>query len=260
MMQFQRIPTSVSWLEIEADRLSGFAEADLVAILSPVERERLEGMRFPKRREEWLQGRYAAKKLLRSALTNQLAGIGDANLTIGNRDSGEPFVIVEGWGELAGSISISHRGGYAAAAWCPDPGCRVGIDLELVEGRHPAFLEDYYSFNEIEFARHLVPQEQDLWITMAWSAKESILKALGLGLRLDLRRIEVFPISFPVSDGKWQPLCFTTDITPAGALHIWGATHGAEVRTLSFLELSSSALQTPAGDPCGRASVGSAPA
>lgn len=93
MMQIERIPASVWWLEIKADDLSGLAEADLVAVLSPAEWERWDGMRFPKRREEWLWGRYVAKKLLRSALPNQLAGIGDTSVTIRNRDTGEPYVV-----------------------------------------------------------------------------------------------------------------------------------------------------------------------
>jgi phosphopantetheine--protein transferase-like protein len=63
---------------------------------------------------------------------------------------------------------------------------RVGIDLEQIEERHPAFLDEWFSEDE----RNLFAGDAAL-ITTAWAAKEAVLKALGRGMALDPRQIEV---------------------------------------------------------------------
>jgi 4'-phosphopantetheinyl transferase len=70
---------------------------------------------------------------------------------------------------------------------------RLGCDLELVEPRAKAFVEDYFTFEERDFVSRSPGRHHDRLITLLWSAKESTLKALREGLRLDTRCVVVRP-------------------------------------------------------------------
>jgi 4'-phosphopantetheinyl transferase len=99
----------------------------------------------------------------------------------------------------------------------------LGCDLEMVEPRSSAFVGDYFTANEQALVERELVEERPLLITLLWSAKESALKALHQGLRLDTRCMDVnldsaaphaadgrqnpYPVSLlaPVSD-CWCPL------------------------------------------------------
>jgi phosphopantetheine--protein transferase-like protein len=158
--------------------------------LSPSENERLRQLRFPKRRREWLSGRWAAKNLLILS-TQEYARLSLQKISVQNDGQGAPFFSVEGQGQLPMSLSISHRDESVFCAITSMEGVRIGVDIELVETRPASFLEDYFTDREAETVRQLDPDQRARWVTMGWSIKESFLKALGIGLRADTRRIEV---------------------------------------------------------------------
>lgn len=85
-------------------------------------------------------------------------------------------------------ISLSHSGGVAFCA-AGSPGRPLGCDLEKIEPRSAAFIEDY--FTENEQAAIAGKEGAALWANLVWSAKESALKALRSGLRMDPRKVEV---------------------------------------------------------------------
>ncbi|MFN7037497.1 MAG: 4'-phosphopantetheinyl transferase family protein [Bellilinea sp.] len=159
--------------------------------LSAEEKNFLAQMRFPKRRMEWLSGRWTAKRMLLKALP-ALAGIPMAEISIEHHKHGYPLVQVEGQ-PLLGCLSISHRGEKAAAAYAADDDIFIGIDVEWIEERHPAFLQDYFTVDEIEWVNSVCLEERAARTTLLWSAKEAALKALRLGLAADTRLIEVHP-------------------------------------------------------------------
>jgi len=64
-----------------------------------------------------------------------------------------------------------------------------------VEKRELAFYTDYFSDREIEGER-LFPLSREAYFTLLWSAKESVVKALKTGLRIDVQKIEIFPQKF----------------------------------------------------------------
>jgi 4'-phosphopantetheinyl transferase len=117
-------------------------------------------------------------------------GLRDDQIEILNQPSGMPFVTLEGRGNWPFSISISHRqeAGFAAA---PLDSCgRIGADLETIEPRAPALVRQF--FTEAEAASlEAAGGERDVSVARLWSAKEAVLKVLGLGLRVDTRAIEV---------------------------------------------------------------------
>jgi 4'-phosphopantetheinyl transferase len=170
--------------------LSAWAERVGSAFLTPSEQIAFSGLRLAKRKHEWLLGRWTAKQLILSN-SGLDPGLRLENLAIHNQPDGVPYPQIEGLERLPGNLSISHRDGLAACAWTTESDVRAGIDVDMVEKREGSFLEGNFSTSEQAFARALPENVRDFWITLAWSAKEAVLKALGVGLRLDARRVEI---------------------------------------------------------------------
>jgi 4'-phosphopantetheinyl transferase len=176
-----------------------------LAFLSPAERETLATLRFPKRRREWLLGRWTAKQLLRRARPEYAALSLDA-ITVGNDSDGAPYLSVDGEGRLSLSLSISHRGDRSFCALLSPPPSReaaskaltravVGADLERAEPRDPAFVIVFFTAAEAERVWRCPQERRDTLVTVLWSAKEAVLKVLRLGLTVDTRRVEILHVA-----------------------------------------------------------------
>jgi len=199
------------------------SEADLPAQnqwLSTRERESLSRMRFAKRHNDWRLGRWTAKHAMAACLgfPHDLCAL--ANLEILAGPSGAPEVFLSN--QIAPvAISISHRSGVAMCAVALSADC-VGCDVELIEPRSDAFTADYFTANERTMVETTSVEEQPLLVTLLWSAKESALKALHMGLRLDTKSLDVSVIeelspyiatarhlpsvAGPLSSDDWHPL------------------------------------------------------
>jgi 4'-phosphopantetheinyl transferase len=170
------------WLEqVEADVPTGNDW------LSSWETARLGSFRFIKRRADWRLGRWTAKQALAAALNLRWNDPALATIEIRPASSGVPEVFVEN--ERAPvSISLSHRQGRAICAIARRD-VRVGCDLETIENHSEVFIADYFTAEEQGLiARHSACQRERN-TSLLWSAKESALKALGEGLRLDTRDV-----------------------------------------------------------------------
>lgn len=158
--------------------------------LSPAELARYQSFRFDKRKQDWLAGRWAAKNLILSFLRTENSLL-MREISIGNHPAGDPFVSVREE-ILHGSLSISHRGGKSAAAFTSIPNVSIGIDLEMIEEKSEGFIEDYFTEQEtkgvMSFAKD---RNRDLLASLLWSAKEAMLKAHQIGLRIDTREMEL---------------------------------------------------------------------
>jgi 4'-phosphopantetheinyl transferase len=111
----------------------------------------------------------------------------------------------------------------------------VGIDLEIVEPRSAAFGRDYFTPAEADFIAAVAPQEQAAWVTCLWSAKEAVLKALGLGLRLDTRAVQISPRPEAVWEAGWQEMQVSGTAWSAAACRVWRRLEGAAVVTLAVI-------------------------
>lgn len=165
--------------------------------LAPPEHETADALRVPKRRAEWLLGRYTIKRTL------QLAGLAEPpeRIEVRAAESGAPEPWVEGW-KLPVSLSLSHSEGRALCVVGP-PVVALGCDIETIAQRSEAFLSDYFTDEEQEFVARCKEAEAPLAATLVWSGKESVLKALQEGLRLPPRSITVVP---GPECGVWSPL------------------------------------------------------
>jgi 4'-phosphopantetheinyl transferase len=190
------------WLWVRSSELPASSEW-----LSEAEAERCRSLRFAKRRAEWLLGRLAAKRALAALL-----GLGDEalhELEIRTHPDGFPLPFRRGR-PLPVALSLSHRGDVALCAVGGDA-WELGCDLELVERRSDAFVSDYLDVQE-RAGIEARPQDRDWMVPLLWSAKESALKALRLGLSLDAREVGVRALD--LEDGAtWQRLC--VEVAPA---------------------------------------------
>lgn len=187
------------------------AEANLLSSLSEEEEAALARFTVPKRRADWLLGRWTAKLLAQTYLRGH--GGGDTPLhriVIQADPDGAPFAsLVRDEGarcleRLPMSLSISHSHGHALCALCAGPGATVGADLEFIEARDPSFTADFFTPAE-QAAVAAAPEHLGAArVTALWSAKEAVLKALRAGLRVDTRQVEIV-LPAALSD-EWSPL------------------------------------------------------
>lgn len=214
----------VFWLE---QSLADVSSDDLW--LSDSERLRCSSLRVPKRRADWRLGRWTAKHAVASRLDLPNNSATLATIEIRPDASGAPEVFSNDRPARV-CISISHCAGIAACAVGP-AGAAVGCDLERIELREPSFIADYFTVGEQEMISRAGKSERDTLTTLLWSAKESALKALRTGLRLDTRCV-----AGKISDDAsltaniWLPLsvCCPGDKVLQG----WWRCSGELVRTI----------------------------
>jgi len=172
--------------------------------LTPGEATRLAGLRFTKRRNEYLLRRLVAKHAVAAVTGRPTDPAALAGIEVRNAASGAPYVCVNG-APLAVEVSITDRGGWAVCVTHPASGHPVGCDLELVEPRRPGFVGDFFTAAEQRLvASRPAGDERDAAANLIWSAKESALKVLRTGLRRDTRTLEV-TLAASRADG-WGPL------------------------------------------------------
>lgn len=174
------------------------------------ERRVLAGLRLDARRTSWRLGRWTAKLALRACAAPD-AALDD--LEVRAADDGAPEAFLRG-APLGWGISLTHRAGRAAAVVGP-LGVGFGCDLESVEPRSAAFVDDFFTDAERAWVWALPDAERPWAASLVWSAKESVLKALRVGLREDTRAVEVACAPAPPRGDagrlpggalRWQPL------------------------------------------------------
>ena len=149
----------------------------------------LGGLHIPKRRADWRLGRWTAKCALSACLNLPPCVETFRSIQIRPAVSGAPEAFLNE-APAHVPISLSHSGGVAACA-VTTSGTALGCDLELVEPRTDAFVADYFTSPE-QFLISKVPvADRFALISLIWSAKESALKALRTGLRIDTRCVSV---------------------------------------------------------------------
>ena len=185
------------------------------------EAARLDGFRFAKRRADWRMGRWTAKRAIASVLGLPADSAGLARIEIVAAASGAPEAIVD-HEPAPVAISISHCAGSALCAVAP-VGTAVGCDLESIEARSAAFLTDVtLTAAEQSLAARTSPGDLPLLLALLWSGKESALKALKEGLRLDTRSVEV----------TVAPSALQVRFVDGRIFHGWWARSGTLVRTV----------------------------
>ncbi len=157
--------------------------------LSESEALKLASFRVPKRRTDWRLGRWTAKCAVAAYLQLPADPSVLRLIEISAALTGQPEVTVIGRQELK-TISISHRDGIAICAVAAGS-VALGCDLEVAEPRSDAFISDYFTAEEQSLIALTCTEKRSILVSLLWSAKESALKALHVGLRADPRSAKV---------------------------------------------------------------------
>ena len=152
----------------------------------------LNRLHIAKRRDDWRRGRWTAKLAIASYmdLSDHFQAL--AGIEIRPATSGAPEAFV-GNAPASLVISLSHCSGMAICVLAPY-GVDLGCDMEVIEPRSDAFVADYFAAEEQDLISRTTHAQRSLMLALLWSGKESALKALREGLRLDTRDVIV---SFP---------------------------------------------------------------
>jgi 4'-phosphopantetheinyl transferase len=175
---------NIYWLEQAEADVPGHDEW-----LSRSEVLHLSRLRVPKRRADWRLGRWTAKHAVAVHLQSPENDAFLRGIEILAAPSGAPQVQLRN-GAAAPSISLTHRAGVAACVVTPSDDA-LGCDLELIESHGDAFVADYFTTEEQRMVAATTAAERNKLETTLWSAKESALKALRLGLRVDTRCVAI---------------------------------------------------------------------
>jgi len=164
-------------------------------MLAEIELKEFENLELPIRKLQWLAGRIACKKAVELSFLkhNRLPPLARHIIlapSIGTPPTAQlPKRYVENI-----QISLSHSGNWACAIACFQRSAnqKIGIDLEQLQWVDTEILPIAFSQQE----QNLIHQEY--WrLLQFWTAKEALLKALGLGLTVDLRDIKILPTALP---------------------------------------------------------------
>jgi len=82
------------------------------------------------------------------------------------------------------AVSLAHAEGVAVGLAALDPAARIGIDVEAVRPRGPAFEATAFDPEERRWLDRLAAggADRDEWAARFWTAKEAVGKATGMGL------------------------------------------------------------------------------
>jgi 4'-phosphopantetheinyl transferase len=211
-------------------------EADLPAEndwLSADEAICLQGKRFAKRRSDWRLGRWTAKQALSAILDVPAHPQIFRKMEIRPAPSGAPEAFFDNR-PAAVTISLSHRDGIAACAVVKSQ-VEMGCDVEVVEPRSDDFIADYFALEEQALVARASAADRDRLLALLWSAKESALKALRAGLRLDTRCVVVSPFEAAYDLNGWSRLLvrYTGERADEGQIfHGWWQYEDHMVRTV----------------------------
>ena len=164
----------------------------LESILTEREKGRLTSFLSPRRKQEWLGGRIAAKWLLGDWLKGHFAiELNPNEIEILNDEEGRPYalfrrdnkLIREATVELC--ISISHIDGFAIAAFSTSQ--KVGVDLVQIKGISVEMQHYFLNEEEVKTAQSFGPEGPALF----WAIKEAYLKAIGTGFSIPPKSISI---------------------------------------------------------------------
>ncbi|MBT3392553.1 MAG: 4'-phosphopantetheinyl transferase superfamily protein [Elusimicrobiaceae bacterium] len=166
---------------IEFERISEIYETRKPSeILCAKEQEYFASLKFDKRKKDYLVGRYTAKKLLLENFVKN-AKLSFKDISILKDEDGKPDLYINGEKSNI-MLSISHSGDFASAIASTKLKF-LGVDTEKIETRSESWAKQ--SFYNTEYPTN--PQNQtDEFFTTLWAKKEAVVKALGVGLSVDL--------------------------------------------------------------------------
>lgn len=160
-------------------------------LLSAEERERAGRFVFGRDRDRYTVSRAILKKLIM-----KYTGISAKDLSYANGPQGKP-TLQDNMNMSGLRFNISRSGGYGLFAFAQDR--EVGIDIEQIREvpEMDQIISTYFSSAERDSFASLTSQEKKQAFFKQWTRKEALAKALGLGLSMPMRGVDI-----PLAPGK----------------------------------------------------------
>ena len=160
-------------------------EAEAVAWLDDEERQRCRRFIYDGPRRRFALCRAA----LRAVLCDRL-GCGNGELAFGAFEFGKPFAVLGG--EMAPvSFSVSHSGDHGLIAYASEGWLGVDIEERAARADLDGLMEAALSPIEREELASGSEQQRLHGFLRLWTIKEAIIKAVGLGVAIDMAELEV---------------------------------------------------------------------
>ena len=237
------MPVTIFWTLIDRSQLP---VREPGSWLSVGECQKLTTLRFAKRREEWLLGRWAAKSLARTM--PGFHGYALSDLEVRNSADGSPQLFRSSGDPFPVWLSLSHREGQALAGMTFGSSLRIGVDLEMIESHPDEFIRDYFTAGECAWLASSSAADRDFVGSLIWSTKESMLKALQVGLRWDTRRVEVFaPGDFGSTSPSglpWQRIRIRESVPTSRQWAAWWQRRRNLLMTIAGMSVSAADLES----------------
>ena len=157
----------------------------LESFLSEEERQRAERFRYQEHQQAFVVSRGILRNLL-----NRYTGIQPEQIQFKYNVTGKPFLAgMESGTDL--SFNLSHSGLLVLYAFCW--GRQVGIDVECIRPMEEMDQVAEMNLSHREYRAYKRVSEQDRLKAFynCWSRKEAFVKAIGDGMSLPMREIEV---------------------------------------------------------------------
>lgn len=139
-------------------------------------------IKSPKRMCDYVMGRYALKKAC------EYEGISIDDEKIIKDEKGKPY-----FKSKKKHFNISHSNNICAVALSEEP---IGVDVQNVRDFDERFVEKHFSENEKKIIKNTKSKYfKNMRCTEFWTCKESLLKCVGVGLSVDLSKIDVSKVN-----------------------------------------------------------------
>jgi len=126
----------------------------------------------------------ASRELLDGSLMNLFPNNHCDSWILSKSNTGKPFLN----GQDSPAISISHSDDWCACVIGMTP--IIGIDLEVIKARDwNSYCTDVFHPVEFRWVLESSGKERDIRGLICWCRKEAIVKALGVGISVDLSKI-----------------------------------------------------------------------
>ena len=155
----------IYWMLVDTDQTVPEAQG----ALSGSELGKYSAFRFPKRRDEWLLGRWTAKSLAHSLPGYQQYPLDQIEIL--NTSEGAPFIQLADGTRPESCLTISHSGHLAMCALTTVEGLRMGADLRRSRRapKHSSWIISH-RLNAAWLNRRPPKTEREV-VTLIWSAK-----------------------------------------------------------------------------------------
>ncbi len=166
-----------------------------------------------------MQRRSRLARALLAGMLSRRAGTSCAEWAVVSMPSGKPYAVRRGADEALTAVSLSHSGGWVAAALSCDGSLGVDIEAHRHRPNYPGIATD--AFGPAEIAR--TEQEGIAGFYRIWTLREALAKADGRGLVMAIDRVDRANTG-PIV-GSWTTQLESTN---------WNLTHSLPVPGLSL--------------------------